>query len=227
MSLTVHLTPQGHARLTDDANAPALDAAVAARLGTAFERGEGPGLLHLGAAEVETPLTLALAYWRDFAARYVTAAAGSPAASGQGAKLAEIPPPSNDTLDAIVRALPPMVGIEYLTADVLSRLWHELDAALRAELARVAAVASGVPARAPSRLERRRPRALQPGGVPSSIRRRRSRFSRPTRRRCPRAARRSTRRSAARCRSTRARATSRGCCRCSCRCSVPLNRAPG
>jgi len=135
MPVTIHLTPHGHARLTDDAGAPALDDAVAARLAAAFERGEGDGLLQLGAAEVETALPLALAYWRDFAARYVTAAVGSPPADGQGAKLGPMPAPPVEALDAIVRAAPPMVGSEYLTGGVLSRLWQALDAAFRAGLA--------------------------------------------------------------------------------------------
>jgi non-specific serine/threonine protein kinase len=122
-------------RLADDAGAPAVADAVAARLAAAFERGEGEGLFQLGAAEVETALPSVLAYWRDFAARYVTAAAGSPPAEGQSAKLGEMPAPSAEALDAIVRAAPPMVGSEYLTAGVLSRLWQALDAALRAGLA--------------------------------------------------------------------------------------------
>jgi superfamily II DNA or RNA helicase len=135
MPLTMHLTPQGHLRLTDDSDAPGLDATVAARIEAAFAAGAGAGLLQLGAAEVETPLPSTLAYWRDVAARYVTAAAGSPAPDGQRLKAGRIAPPPADTLETIVRAAPPMVGSEYLTARVLTRLWNELDEALHDALA--------------------------------------------------------------------------------------------
>ena len=46
-----------------------------------------------------------------------------------------MPAPPAEALDAIVQAAPPMVGSEYLTAGVLSRLWQALDAAFRAGLA--------------------------------------------------------------------------------------------
>lgn len=39
----------------------------------AFARGAGHGLLQLGASEVGTTLPAVFSYWREFAARYVTA----------------------------------------------------------------------------------------------------------------------------------------------------------
>ena len=46
------LTPLGHLLLVAGSDAPPLPAALAQRLGDAFARGSGHGLLHLGAAEV-------------------------------------------------------------------------------------------------------------------------------------------------------------------------------
>jgi hypothetical protein len=56
---------------------PATDAVTLppelwARLEPAFARGVGHGLLELGLREVGTALPADFAYWRDFAARYVT-----------------------------------------------------------------------------------------------------------------------------------------------------------
>ncbi len=72
------LTPLGHLRLVSDADASPLPAALAQRLRDAFARGSGHGLLHLGAAEVGSILPPAWAWWRDFAARYVTALCATP-----------------------------------------------------------------------------------------------------------------------------------------------------
>ena len=130
--MTAHLTPQGHVRLADDPVAR-LDAAIGERIAAAFARGSGHGLLHLGAAEVETPLPVVLAYWRDVGSRYVTAAAGFPAADP--GKAPRVPAPPVDALAKLAAAAPPMTGSEYLTADVLARAWSEMDDALHTALA--------------------------------------------------------------------------------------------
>ena len=78
MPAVLRLTPQGHLILDDDPDAPPVADETAARLRDAFAGGGAHGLLQLGAAEVTTPLPAAFAYWRDFAARYVTDACGRP-----------------------------------------------------------------------------------------------------------------------------------------------------
>jgi len=132
------LTPHGRLLLTQDTDAPPVDAAVSRGLAEAFAQGAGQGLLHLGATQVGTALPAAFAWWRDFAARYVTAVcAVAPAATGDNPTPAALPPiPPPEALDACAADAPPMTGAEYLTAPVLRALWTELDAALRAELAR-------------------------------------------------------------------------------------------
>ena len=72
------LTPHGHLLFAPDADAPVLPQALQDRLTQAFARGAGHGLLQLGAGEVGVALPLALGYWRDFAARYVTALCATP-----------------------------------------------------------------------------------------------------------------------------------------------------
>jgi non-specific serine/threonine protein kinase len=137
-SLDLVLTPRGHLILTEADGAPALDHDVAERLGDAFARGSGDGLLQLGAGEIATPLPPAFGYWRDFSARFVTSLCAQPdatASPGSGDAATDVPPPPDTDLDAMVAAAPPMTGAEYLTADVLRGLWAALDAAFAARLA--------------------------------------------------------------------------------------------
>jgi hypothetical protein len=122
------LTPRGHLLLLPDSDAPSLPAALAQRLTGAFALGSGHGLLHLGAAEVGSILPPSWAWWRDFAARYVTALCAAP----EGHAIAT---PDDQALDALIADAPPMMGVEYLTTEVLTTLWTDLDTALRDELA--------------------------------------------------------------------------------------------
>ena len=107
---------------------------VATRLREAFAQGDGHGLLQLGAEEVETALPAVFAYWRDLAARFVTAACGRPDSGGSAAR-EPVPLPPPDVLSSLTAAAPPMTGSEYLSAEVLAAEWRALDAALSSELA--------------------------------------------------------------------------------------------
>ena len=125
--LAPRLTPHGHLLLAPDSDAPSLPAALQQRLTDAFALGSGHGLLQLGAGEVGSVLPPAWAWWRDFAARYVTALCATP----EGGAIAT---PEDQALDALIADAPPMTGAEYLTTPVLSTLWTDLDAALRDQL---------------------------------------------------------------------------------------------
>src|SRR5439155_18108686 len=103
-----------------------------ARLERAFRRGAGHGLLCLGADEVGTALPPVLSYWRELGARYVAALCALPGI-GEGGSKPRVSMPDNDELAQIAAAVPPMIGAEYLTADVLADLWRGMDAAFDAE----------------------------------------------------------------------------------------------
>ena len=120
--------------MVEDADAPALELELAQRLRTAFQRGSGHGLLQLGAAETGAALPPVFAYWREFGAAYVTALCTHSDAGATPRKV-RVPPPPATELDRLVLSAPPMTGAEYLTAEILSALWHELDAAFGIELA--------------------------------------------------------------------------------------------
>lgn len=106
---------------------------LSARLASAFDRGVGHGLLELGLREVGTALPVDFAYWRDFAARFVTvlctSAHGVP--EDAASDTTEVPLPAADALAMLVNIAPPMAGGEYLSAEVLCSLWSQIDAALR------------------------------------------------------------------------------------------------
>ena len=122
------LTPHGHLLAVPDADAPSLPAALQRRLADAFAPGTGHGLLYLGTAEVDSILPPSWAWWREFAARYVTALC----ATAEGEAIAT---PDDQALNVLIAGAPLMTGAEYLTAEVLTALWADLDAALRDELA--------------------------------------------------------------------------------------------
>jgi non-specific serine/threonine protein kinase len=124
--------------LAEEEGATALDAEVAQRLRESFARGSGHGLLQLGAGEVGTAVPAVFSYWREFAARYVTALCTHRDAYSDtiaNSRLAQpVAPPADVELKWLAMAAPLMTGAEYLTAAVLRALWLETDKALRAEL---------------------------------------------------------------------------------------------
>ena len=131
LRLTPCLTPHGRLVLLPAEDGAALDGEVAERLAAAFARGTGHGLFHLGAGEVGRTLPPALAYWRDFAGRFVTGLCTQPDVENQPAPVSA---PSASELAELALCGPAMPGAEYLSPDVLRTLWEELAGAFAAEL---------------------------------------------------------------------------------------------
>src|SRR5271154_3734949 len=134
MVLAPVLTPHGLLTLRQAGEALALEPERGARLEKAFIRGPGHGLLCLGADEVGTALPPVLSYWRELGGRYVAALCALPGVA-EGATKPHVSIPEMNELGQIATAVPPMIGAEYLTADVLADLWRGMDAAFDAELA--------------------------------------------------------------------------------------------
>ena len=130
MTFAVQLTPKGHLQFGAEPDAPPLADALAERLASAFARGSGHGLLHLGAAEVATALPPLWAFWRDFAARLVTALT----ATQEDGEIA-IAAPDALVLETLCLDAPPMTGAEYLTPETFLALWTEIEVAVKMELA--------------------------------------------------------------------------------------------
>ncbi|MGF9761615.1 DEAD/DEAH box helicase [Microvirga sp. 0TCS3.31] len=134
--MQLRLTPRGHLLLEEASDAPILDDTVAARLASAFGRSLGYGLLQLGAGEIGQSLPPAFIWWRDFAVRYLEAVclhgSGGAGEGRSAAFLSAIALPAEAELATLVLTAPMMPGAEYLTADVLRRLWADLGTAFTA-----------------------------------------------------------------------------------------------
>ena len=127
------LTPHGRLLLAPGDDPVPLASGIALRLQASFARGSGHGLVDLGATEVGTALPPVFGYWRDFAARYVTAVCAVPD-PGTSRTQIRIPAPLPEVLKSLAAAVPPMTGAEYATASVLHSLWNEIETAFQAEL---------------------------------------------------------------------------------------------
>jgi len=116
-------------------DAQPLPGNLLARVEGAFARGIGHALLDLGIREVGTALPPDFAYWRDFAGQFVTALCTSaePLAAEIPTDTGVVATPPSRVLADLVNAAPPMVGGEYLTAEVLCTLWKQIDTAYRIE----------------------------------------------------------------------------------------------
>lgn len=125
------LTPQGHLLLVPDPDGSALPDDLGKRVIAAFAIGPGHGLLDLGTTAVGRALPTTWAWWRDFAARYVSTLCATP----EGAEIV-VAMPAAEELGRMISDVPPMVGAEYLNAAVLAKLWTEIEVALREILAR-------------------------------------------------------------------------------------------
>ncbi len=130
MTFALQLTPKGHLQFGPERDAPLLPEMLSDRLAAAFARGTGHGLLHLGAAEVITALPPLWAFWRDFAARYVTALTATP----EDGEIA-VADPDALTFETLCMDAPPMTGSEYLAPETFRALWVEIEAAVKTELA--------------------------------------------------------------------------------------------
>ncbi len=135
--ITIALSPAGHLVLRPAGqDEPSPDPAVARRIRSAFEHGQGAGLLHLGAAEARTALPPTLAFWRDFGRAFVAALCALPDLEERRERAEVLP--SDADLARMVKGAPPMPGAEYLGLDVLASLWVEILHAWRKEISAAA-----------------------------------------------------------------------------------------
>lgn len=126
MSLTLAITPSGTLQLiVDSESQPAVSERAAARLNEAFGYSHGAGLLLLASQELADELPPALVFWRSLARQLMQSLCQL---GEEGfARWKKVPPPAEDELAQSIIDAPPMRGLEYLTTDVLRRLWRELS----------------------------------------------------------------------------------------------------
>jgi superfamily II DNA or RNA helicase len=127
------LTPARTLVVREALEADRVDPASADRIRAAFARDAGHGLLHLGAAEVDTPLPASIAFWRDVGHAFVACLCAHPELEASRKRL-DVPFPEAE-LGALAAGAPPMPGGEYLDLGALASLWVAMNAAIRVELA--------------------------------------------------------------------------------------------
>ena len=128
----LYLEPEGDDATRNDGITVAPD--VALRIEHAFAAGPGAGLLHLGAAEAESALPPAHAFFRELARDYVTALCAEPNLEELREAVDLAPRPLR--LEELARAAPPMRGAEYVTPTSVASLWSEAQAAFKREIAK-------------------------------------------------------------------------------------------
>ncbi len=132
MDFELAFTPTGH--LVAQPAAGEETGPQAARLARAFAAGQAEGLFALANEKLDAGAGPALGYWRGFAGRYLTELCHTPDVAG--AAFDPIAPPAAEQLAALVLAVPPMPGAEYVTEAALENVWTDLDAWTRREVAR-------------------------------------------------------------------------------------------
>jgi len=104
------------------------------KVSAAFKADRSAGLFSLAATQPASPPPPTLAYWQDFAGRYLTELCRTPESAGE--RLDPVEPPEDGELAGLLLRAPPMLGGEYLGMEVLRTLWSDLDAWVRDEVAR-------------------------------------------------------------------------------------------
>jgi non-specific serine/threonine protein kinase len=132
--ISTRLTPRGQVRLVQDPEAAALPEASRQRIEQAFSVGSGHGLLDLGIREVGTVLPPAFDFWRRLASKFIAAVCSIPDLEDSKAGWS-VASPSVTELSFFAFTAPPMMGGEYISAEVLAGLWQDLETAFRTELA--------------------------------------------------------------------------------------------
>src|SRR5882672_9562250 len=105
-------------------------------------RGAGHAVLYLGLSHVDSALGPSLALVRDLGKRFATwlCAEPDPVRFDGNKRERAAPAASDDDVAALLQALPPMLGAEYVSAEMLRTWWDAAAAAFSDEL-RTAGVA--------------------------------------------------------------------------------------
>jgi len=124
------LTPGGRLVVAEDG--PPADVWTR-RVLDAFRSAAPAGLFALAAGKPDAPPAPTLSFWRDFACRYMDRLCRIP--ESETDRPSAIAPPPPEDLAALIQTAPPMRGGEYLSDEILRRLWSELDDWVRGDIA--------------------------------------------------------------------------------------------
>ncbi len=96
-----------------------------AELDKAFARSTADGLTFLVSQKCDVRLSPSLVFWQPFARQYFRSLCRQGLTSDNWNRP---DPPDEQSLAETIATAPPMMGLEYLSVQMLSRIWNELDA---------------------------------------------------------------------------------------------------
>lgn len=128
------ITPQGHL-LVRETTSEDGDRSVPKALIEAYATSPILGMLHSAGEDLTAALPASFEFARSIARLYLANLCNVAVVAGPGAEIPPTPPPLAELESAGLQA-PPMIGLEYLSAEVLAEWWRELDAMARSEIER-------------------------------------------------------------------------------------------
>lgn len=131
--LELTISPRGRLLVRETALEPSERKASKPLL-DAYEEGLAQGMLHFGSTEMNAMLPVSFEFARSIARLCLTNLCNA-ATSEPDVPIPEIPPPKADLERAVLQTLP-MIGLEYLTPEVLANWWRDLDSLIMGEIAR-------------------------------------------------------------------------------------------
>ncbi|HEX3443244.1 MAG TPA: SNF2 helicase-associated domain-containing protein, partial [Chthoniobacterales bacterium] len=132
--MNLSISPHGRLFLeTASADEPPSEEALPKRIIEAFSDNPSSGILYLSMTELQTSLPAEFSFARDFGRAYLTQLCHTPEITGQ-AEFPPVPPPTDGELEVMALSAPPMRGLEYLNAEMLTGWWTDLDALMRKEV---------------------------------------------------------------------------------------------
>ncbi len=125
MSFTLGITPGGQLRIVEDQSGSAEILTLnRAGLEKAFRTSSAAGLLLLASREFAGNLPPELVFWRTFTRQFFQSICRLGEEGFEQWRSVAAPPPAE--LERLTLEAPPMVGLEYLNAELLQTLWQEL-----------------------------------------------------------------------------------------------------
>ena len=134
MGIVLTISPHGRLLALASAPEPSLpDDPVCERILKAFSKSQANGLLHLATRELISSLPPEFVWARDFVTHYLMRLCHAPEIAGT-TELRATPAPEMEDLAVMAQSAPPMRGLEYLEASVLSDWWSDLDGMVRRQV---------------------------------------------------------------------------------------------
>lgn len=126
------ISPQGHL-LVREMQDDGAQRNLPQRLLAAYAISAAHGLLNSATQDLDAVLPPSFDFARSIARMYLAALAKN-VTTEPAASIPEIPPPASE-FDRVVLQAPPIIGLEYLTPEVLAGWWDDLDTLVRSDIA--------------------------------------------------------------------------------------------